>query len=298
MSTIRFLRTFLAVEKYGSFAAAAGRVALTQAAVGQQMRALEDEFRRPLFDRSRRVVTLTPAARALIPHARQLVAAYDAMRADSEVGEEIAGTVTVGAIVSAMGFLSDNLVSLKARHPQLDVHLVLGHTNDLAGSVRAGEIDAALTVEIPHEMPANVQWTPLYEEPLMLIASARIADAEADVGALLKAYPFIRFDRHSPTGAKIEQILRRMRVKPQEVLEVNSVGAIIDLVRQNVGISIVPLLKHVPWTRERALIALRLPHRPLRRVIGMLEGERQPNITAALRQQLLQTLGVRSQLSL
>ena len=228
MSTIRFLRTFLAVEKHGSFAAAAGRVALTQAAVGQQMRALEDEFRRPLFDRSHRVVTLTPAARALIPHARQLVAAYDAMRADSEVGEEIAGTVTVGAIVSAMGFLSDNLVSLKARHPELDVHLVLGHTNDLAGRVRTGEIDAALTVEIPHEMPGNVQWTPLYEEPLMLIASSRIADAEADVGALLKAYPFIRFDRNAPTGAKIEQILRRMRVKPQEVLGVNSVGAIIE----------------------------------------------------------------------
>jgi hypothetical protein len=82
MSTIRFLRTFLAVEKYGSFAAAAGRVALTQAAVGQQMRALEDEFRRPLFDRSRRVVV-----------------AYEAMLAGSEVGEEISGTVTVGAIV-------------------------------------------------------------------------------------------------------------------------------------------------------------------------------------------------------
>lgn len=50
MSTIRFLKTFIAVAQYGSFAAAADRVSLTNAAVGQQMRALEDEIRRPLFD--------------------------------------------------------------------------------------------------------------------------------------------------------------------------------------------------------------------------------------------------------
>ena len=137
MSTIRFLRTFLAVEKYGSFAAAAARVALTQAAVGQQMRALEEEFRRPLFSRSGRVITLTPAARALIPQARKLVAAYEAMLADADTGHEIAGSITVGAIVSAMGFLSENVVSLKAQYPALDVRLVLGHSGELADQVTA-----------------------------------------------------------------------------------------------------------------------------------------------------------------
>ncbi|HYF43675.1 MAG TPA: LysR family transcriptional regulator, partial [Ramlibacter sp.] len=50
MSSIRVLKTFLAVADEGSFAGAANRVALTQAAVGQQMRALEAELRRPLFE--------------------------------------------------------------------------------------------------------------------------------------------------------------------------------------------------------------------------------------------------------
>ncbi|KLU24199.1 hypothetical protein EOS_21030 [Caballeronia mineralivorans PML1(12)] len=290
MSTIRFLRTFLAIEKYGSFAAAAGRVALTQAAVGQQMRALEEEFRRPLFSRSGRAIVLTPAARALIPQARKLVAAYEAMLADAHTGHEIAGSITVGAIVSAMGFLSQNLVSLKAQYPGLDVRLVLGHSGELAERVRASEIDAALTVQIPHEMPANVQWRPLYDEPLMLIASTRVAAAQADVASLLKSHPFIRFDRTSPTGAKVEQTLRRMRIKPKEILEVNSVAAIIDLVRQNVGISIVPLLKHVAWARDHSLVALQLPYGPLKRVIGILENERQLEITAVVRQTLLQSL--------
>jgi DNA-binding transcriptional LysR family regulator len=181
MSTIRFLRTFLAVEKYGSFAAAAGRVALTQAAVGQQMRALEEEFRRPLFYRSGRVITLTPAARVLIPQARKLVAAYEAMLANADTGHEISGSITVGAIVSAMGFLSENLVSLKAQYPALDVRLVLGHTVELVEQVTASEIDAALTVQIPHEMPVNLQWTPLYEEPLMLAEESSVHSLRPDL---------------------------------------------------------------------------------------------------------------------
>ena len=51
MSSIRILKTFVAVATEGSFAAATQQVALTQAAIGLQMRALEDELKRPLFDR-------------------------------------------------------------------------------------------------------------------------------------------------------------------------------------------------------------------------------------------------------
>ena len=67
MSSIRLLKTFLAVAAEGSFAAAAPRVALTQAAVGQQMRALESDLRRPLFERQGKVVALNAAGRALLP---------------------------------------------------------------------------------------------------------------------------------------------------------------------------------------------------------------------------------------
>lgn len=74
MSSIRFLRTFIAVARYGSFAAAAERVALTQAAVSMQMQALEAELKHPLFDRSGRMASLNSTGRAILPRAEQLVA--------------------------------------------------------------------------------------------------------------------------------------------------------------------------------------------------------------------------------
>jgi DNA-binding transcriptional LysR family regulator len=63
MSSVRTLKIFLAVVRLGSFAAAGQAVGLTAAAVGQQMRALEQELSQPLFERSGRSVCWSPASR-------------------------------------------------------------------------------------------------------------------------------------------------------------------------------------------------------------------------------------------
>ena len=66
MSSLRVLRSFLAVAAEGSFTAAAQRVALTQAAVGLQMRTLEDDLKRPLFTRRGKLVALNEQGREQI----------------------------------------------------------------------------------------------------------------------------------------------------------------------------------------------------------------------------------------
>jgi len=68
------LKTFLAVARYGSFAEAAKGIGLTQPAVSQQMKALEEELDVRLFDRSGHSVQLNQAARRLEVEAAELVA--------------------------------------------------------------------------------------------------------------------------------------------------------------------------------------------------------------------------------
>ena len=75
MSSIRTLSTFLAVVRHGTFAAAGGEIGLTAAAVGLQMRALEESLEQPLFDRSGRSVVLNTAGRRAIPRIEELVRA-------------------------------------------------------------------------------------------------------------------------------------------------------------------------------------------------------------------------------
>ncbi|MDB5943792.1 MAG: LysR family transcriptional regulator, partial [Ramlibacter sp.] len=146
MSSIRLLRTFVAVATEGSFAAAAPRVALTQAAVGLQMRNLEAELRRPLFEREGKSIVLNDAGRALLPSVRKLVALYDQMLASAPPAEPMAGTVHLGAVVSAVRPLIQATLALKSRHPGLELHVSAAKSLDLLADVESGALDAAIAV--------------------------------------------------------------------------------------------------------------------------------------------------------
>ena len=73
------------------------------------MRALERDLNRPLFDRGARSVVLNTAGRQAVPRVEELVQRYEALAADEGAGE-LAGTVVMGALVSAlMGAFADAL---------------------------------------------------------------------------------------------------------------------------------------------------------------------------------------------
>jgi DNA-binding transcriptional LysR family regulator len=271
MSTVRFLRTFMAVARYGSFSEAAERVALTQAAVSFQMRALEEEMGRELFDRSGRLALLNAAGRELLPEVKQLLDLYDRMKLPQKPGPgELAGSVALGAIVSCMGALSKVVSQLKRRHDGLDVRLFTGKSGELAGKVESGELDAALVVESGRRM-ASMRWTPLHEEPLVALASPTASGTT--VREILEQNPFLRFDRTQRTGLQIDRVLRRMNVHVHEFLELNAIETVVELVRQEVGVSLLPLLMWAQWRSAPDLRVLELPEDigPIVRSVGMIE---------------------------
>jgi DNA-binding transcriptional LysR family regulator len=271
VSTVRFLRTFLAVSRYGSFSEAAERVALTQAAVSFQMRALEEELGRELFDRSGRLAILNAAGRELLPEVKQLLDLYDRIRLPRKPGPgELAGSVAVGAIVSCMGPLSKVVSRLKQTHDGLDVRLFTGKSGELADKVDSGELDAALVVESGRRM-ASTRWSPLYQEPLVVLAPPTAAGAT--VHEVLERNPFLRFDRTQRTGLQIDRVLRRMNVHVHDFLELNAIETVVELVRQEVGVSLLPLLMAAQWRTAADLRVLSLPEDigPVVRAVGMIE---------------------------
>src|SRR4051812_9009615 len=263
MSSIRVLRTFSAVASEGSFAAAAARVALTQAAVGQQMRALEGELRRPLFERQGKAVVLNDVGRALVPQVRRLLALYEQILAPAGTTGAMAGTVNLGAVVSAVRPLIQATLALKARHPDLDLHVSAAKSIDLIARVQAGGLDAAIVVREPG-VPTDLAWTALYAEPMVLLVPRKLEETQPR--AILQRQPFIRFDPTQHTGRLVERTLKRLRVKPQEVLELNALESIVDLVRSGLGVSLVPLLHGTRWANDAKLRVIELPQAEERKV--------------------------------
>ena len=295
MASLRVLRTFLAVAAEGSFTAAAHRVALTQAAVGLQMRTLENDLKRKLFSRSGKLVSLNEQGRALVPIATQIVALYEQARQGTQAGAPLAGTVQFGAIVSGLSQLVRATLELKRRHPAVDLHVVSGKSSQLIAQVENRELDAAVVVHNPALQRPTLAWTPLYAEPMVLLTPA--SSRAAAPRAMVERYPFIRFNRNEHTGELVERTLRRLRAKPQEFLELNSIEAIVELVREGLGVAMLPRLAQRTWDDDPLLRVLPVPQATESRSIALVQLRTAPRaeIISAVGQQFLAALGTTAQ---
>ena len=137
--------TFLAVCKYMNFTHAADALNLTQPAVSQHIKYLENRYHAPLFLRENKKLTLTPAGEILR-------SALETMRNDETTIEErmkeslsakkvltFGVTMTIGeyAIVPALS----RFVKL---HPDTDFHIRYGNTQTLLSALHEGTIDFAI----------------------------------------------------------------------------------------------------------------------------------------------------------
>lgn len=281
MPSIRTLRLFVAAARGGSFAAAGKAMGLSAAAVGLQMRALESGLGITLFDRGPRSVVLNRAGRETLAGIEDVIARYEALGAAESDGA-LSGTLVMGALVSAlMGAFADALWAVRRAHPRLDVRLFAGKSRDFAARVADGELDAAIVVRAPYRLAASLAWTPLYTEPMVLIVP-RQPHFPLPRGAerILAEAPFIRFDRDAWTGYLVRRALRQAGVRVRDDMELDSVEAIVELVRGGFGVSIVPRLANVDWAADRALRIVPVPGVDVAREVGLLERARHARMQA------------------
>jgi len=275
MPSIRTFKTFLAVIKHGTFAGAGKEIGLTPAAVGLQIRAMEREMKQVFFERGGRSVVLNTAGRQAMPQIEELVRRYEALTELRDT-DELSGTVVMGALVSAlMGSFADALWNLKRKHPQLDVRLFGGLSSEFAYKVEHGELDAAVVTQSPRPLPSSLLWTPLYSEPMVLIVPRKPHfKLTRDPLEILRQSPFLQFDRQTWTGHLVNLALTQCKVDAQGGMELNSVEAIIETVRQGFGVSIVPKLANVNWAGDSSVKIMPLPGVDVQRRIGLLERTR------------------------
>lgn len=101
----------------------------------------------------------------------------------------------------------------------------------------------------------------------MLLAPA---GSRKGFSSLLGSAPFLRFDRSERTGALVDKALRQLKTQVHEFLELNSIETLVELVRQRVGISLLPLLRLARWEQDLTLRVLALPNPAPVRSMGLL----------------------------
>jgi DNA-binding transcriptional LysR family regulator len=287
---IRELRTFVAVADRGSLSGAADVLSLSIAAVSGQIARLETEIGTELFDRSKKPARMNAAGRALIVRAREILALYERIGEQVSGKGELAGSLALGSIPTALtSVIPKALLALREAHPRMHVSVHHGLSPSFADLLRHGEIDAAIISE-PRDPLPELAWEPFAEEPVLVIAP-REARGLTDV-ALLREYPYIRFNRHLWVSQRIEDALVSRRIVLRESMELDSLEAIALMVRHGLGVSIIPV-SHADFLRFHRLKAVPLGRPPLHRRIGLAErvGNPKAALTAALMKALRRAAG-------
>ena len=178
---IRNLITFTKVAETQSLSKAAKLLGYAQSTVTMQMQQLEQELGRPLFDRIGKNVYLTDFGRALVPYARNAVAAAAAVENFGKSDAVLGGTVRIGITDSLFELLMRAfLPAYHARFPRVRVELQVDTTVNLTQQLLQGSIDAMCVIDDP--LPQG-QWHIWRQTEVPVVLAANPAQALAGRGA-------------------------------------------------------------------------------------------------------------------
>lgn len=231
------LRTFQLIAAHKSFSKAAEQLHLTQPAVTQQIKNLENELEEPLLDRLGRSLALTPAGEIFLIYTQQILnlteQAADTVRQFSQVR----GRLTIGAGTTNTIFrLPEILRSYREKHPQIEIRIRSGSSDLITALVYENAVDLGLVTTV--DPLSRLEAVPLFQDRILLIAPPDYPD-EITTEALEKE-PLILFRSGSGFRLFLEEKFRQNQFSPQVGMELESIEAIIRLVHNGLGLAFLP----------------------------------------------------------
>lgn len=248
------LRVFREVANQASFRRAAEALYITQPAVTQQIKALEEELGARLFDRSGGIVRLTAAGEVLLRHAGEAEATLN--RAVEEIGAlegEVRGALRIAASTTIAQYVLPRLLAEFARqHQGVRLELESENTQRVVEAVASGEAPIGLIEGPAHKQELRVErWL---EDELMLVVPSGHAWAgkEISLSALGSAKLVVR-ERGSGTREVLEDALKRAGApiqRAQIAMELSSTEAILACIEAGLGVG---FASRFALERQRAL---------------------------------------------
>ena len=239
---LHLLRLFATVTRTGSFSRAAEILHLSQPAISKGVRDFEEQVGCRLLDREPKGVRPTREGQALARHAETLFAAERAAEEELRALRNLdSGTLRVGASTTiATYMIADDLGRFHRNHPNVDLHLVIANTRDIADLMLGHEIEIAL-VEGPVEDDKLIA-RPWRNDVMELIVGAdhpfAAARAPLDRNRLDDEILILR-EPGSGSREVVAQALAAHGIAPARTLEIGSTEAIKQAVAAGLGVSIV-----------------------------------------------------------
>ncbi len=271
---IETLKIFCDLVETQSFSQAAERNFVTQSAVSQQVRGLEEKFKRRLLERvrGRREVRVTDAGRSFYEESRSVLAAYGGLQERMRsLSDRVSGTVRVGVVYSiGLHELPPVVRRFMALYPAAKIDLEYSRTTRIVRDVLSGAIELGI-VAYP-EKRRGLIITPLPGDRLVLICPPAhpLSQRKKVKAAELGGQDFVHFERDIPTRRATDRIFRAHGVTVHRVAEFDNIETIKRAVEVGFGLGVVPRPSVLDEQRSGQLAVVALAEPEWTRTVGII----------------------------
>ncbi|WP_066295472.1 LysR family transcriptional regulator [Bacillus sp. FJAT-29937] len=246
MSLAKF-ETFSSVVELGSLTKAGEALGLTQSAVSHAISSLETEWGFSILNRGRSGIHLTSNGERILTYIREI------LKWNEEMIQEIAningleiGTVRIGTFSSvSIHWLPEIMKVFNDRHPSIEIKLLEGDYDDIEHWISTGMVDFGF-VSLPTVQ--QFEMIPLKNDRMLCIVSDEhpLADQNEICFDMIKDDPLIKSKKGSDND--LTRMLKENNITPNIKFELTDDQAIISMVGNGMGISILPqmVLHRVP----------------------------------------------------
>ncbi|PLV21396.1 transcriptional regulator CynR [Pseudomonas guariconensis] len=238
----RHIQYFLAVAQHQSFTRAATALHVSQPALSQQVRQLEESLGAQLFDRSGRTTRLTDAGEVYLRYAqRASQELQEGKRAIHDVGDLSRGSLRVAVTPTFTTYLVGPLVeAFHGRYPNITLNVREIAQEYMEELLLSDELDVGIAFEEVHAQ--DIDAYPLLVETLALVVGVKhpLAGQHAIGPEALNAESLILLSSEFATREQIDRYCRQHDIRPRVQMEANAISAVIEVVRRTTLSTLLP----------------------------------------------------------
>ncbi len=239
---LKQLRAFVVVADEGSFVRAAAVLHISQPALSQCIRQLEDQIGSALFHRTTRRVQLTALGMSFLPHARHLLRQFEGVINDlKDVVARKRGRVVVACLPSVAYRLMPRVVAANERiHPGVRITVRDTNMKGIIDAVTSGEADLGIgslathNPELASRVLARDGFNAVFPKDSSLARKRVIRWKD------LAAHPFVAMTYETGVRELVDQAAEQSGIRLNIVAEVSNIATLFGMLEEGIGISALP----------------------------------------------------------
>lgn len=232
-------RVFKEVAEVGNITAAAQALYISQSAVSQSIKQLENDLQTRLFSRNSRGVTLTAEGRMLYEYVRSAMGLLETGEAKlSQTRELQMGQLIIGASDTVTSqFLLPYLDSFHREHPAIHIQIISGRSHKVLGLLRSGKVDIAFA-STPTDL-TSLETYPCFPTHSIFVAGAGYPCDFDHVYSLeeMSAFPLILLERKASSRLYLERFFLQNGLKLNPEIELGARSLLVDLAAIGFGVA-------------------------------------------------------------